>query len=137
MTKSVDLVPIIDLPQLPARLAAGERFPELRPSSLALAILTDPLPLDYLQKAATPHIPTTAIAAMKGISLAGLTPVQKATPEMLVAVIASIIAHSRNAVEACVRIRAEVAAWVFQTNDGRFNAAGDDLPRGPVGPSAA
>jgi hypothetical protein len=51
-------------------------------------------------------------------AVGGTAIVNKVTPEQLLAVVASIIATSKDATTACQRIRAEVSGWKFQGADG-------------------
>lgn len=51
-------------------------------------------------------------------AVGGTAIVNKVTPEQLLAVVAAIIATSKDSTTACQRIRAEVAGWKFQAADG-------------------
>ncbi len=58
--------------------------------------------------------------ATEGATLApgSVAVVNKVTPEQLLAIVVSLIATSKNASEACVRIRQEVAGWRFESTSG-------------------
>lgn len=54
----------------------------------------------------------------KGATVKGVAVVNRVSPEQLLAIVVSLIATSRNASEACVRIRQEVTGWRFESTSG-------------------
>ena len=50
----------------------------------------------------------------------GLGVMNKVTPELLLAIVANVIATSPTAAVAVARLRAEIAGWKFQSSDGNI-----------------
>lgn len=52
------------------------------------------------------------------ISAQGIGVINKVTPELLLAIVANVIATSPTAAVAVARLRAEIAGWKFESSDG-------------------
>jgi hypothetical protein len=107
-------------------LAAGEEEAKLPPMELIARVFERPIAdlekrIDFDRVLPEPAPGTSAQLKKKSeIDIRGyrLAIVNKVSPEMLLAIVGTLIATSATAAEAVGRIRAEVMGWRFQREDG-------------------
>lgn len=105
-----------------AYVAVGEEEATIGPMEIVARVFERPITdlakrVDF-ERRLMPPAPNATGKVQIDIRAHRLAVINKVTPEMLLAVVGTLIATSATAAEAVARIRAEVAGWTFETSTG-------------------